>query len=82
MCVALLIQGAIDANLKWYFIAIYCVCMIVWCVWAASKSSRLKMEESKALASFSLSFEAPSQVYSLLRLLLLPETCGLLGFDF
>ena len=70
MCVALLIQGAIDANLRWYFIAFYCVCMIVWCVWGSVlESSHLWIGESKALPSFSLSLWASSQVHSLLHLL-------------
>ena len=30
MCLALLIKGAIDLTLKWYFILIYCVFCVIW----------------------------------------------------
>ncbi|KAL8783721.1 MAG: hypothetical protein Q9195_009294 [Heterodermia aff. obscurata] len=30
LCAALLIKGALDLNLKWYFFVIYCVFMVIW----------------------------------------------------
>ena len=30
MCLALLVKGAIDLSLKWYFILIYCVFCVIW----------------------------------------------------
>ena len=30
MCVALLIKGAIDMNLKWYFMLVYCIFCVIW----------------------------------------------------
>ena len=30
MCAALLVKGALDMKLKWYFIAIYCVFCVIW----------------------------------------------------
>ncbi len=30
ICVALLIKGAADLNLAWYFFVIYCVFMVIW----------------------------------------------------
>ncbi|CAF9929090.1 MAG: hypothetical protein HETSPECPRED_007283 [Heterodermia speciosa] len=30
MCAALLIKGALDLNLKWFFFVIYCVFMVIW----------------------------------------------------
>ena len=42
MCLALLVKGALDLNLKWYFILIYCVFCVIW---AAVSFTQIPVED-------------------------------------
>ena len=42
MCLALLVKGALDLSLKWYFILIYCVFCVIW---AAVSFTQIPVED-------------------------------------
>lgn len=42
ICLALLVKGALDLNLKWYFILIYCVFCVIW---AAVSFTQIPVED-------------------------------------